>query len=382
MDRRASFSVTAVVSLGKFYQSARTLALHPSPSAKVQLRSVSVILIHSERFVDHQTPPGHPECPERATVLDAVAGRWRQRGIEIVAPRAATRDQLARVHDDDFLRLIASTSGRAVKLDPDTYTSPDSHDVALLASGAAIDAVERVMSGSHRASVALVRPPGHHAERDRAMGFCLYNNVAVGAAHARAGGAAKVAIVDYDVHHGNGTQHIFDSDPHVLYVSTHQYPYYPGTGAADEIGHGAGAGFTVNLPLEAGAVSEDFEVAFDEVVLPVLRQFEPDLLMISAGFDAHANDPLGGLRLSSEAFGAMTMALRGVAEECCRGRIVAVIEGGYDLEALAECTNLVIETLHGAYEPPVWPLSGLPSRRGRIAVEQVRPALRPHWSLP
>jgi acetoin utilization deacetylase AcuC-like enzyme len=343
---------------------------------------VPVILIHSERFVEHQTPPGHPERPERAEVFDGVAERWRARGGEVVAPREATREQLARVHDDDYLRTIASTAGRAVKLDPDTYTSPESHEVGLLAAGAAIDAVERVMSGSHHASVALVRPPGHHAERDQAMGFCLYNSVAVAAAHARASGAAKVAIVDYDVHHGNGTQHIFEADPHVLYISTHQYPYYPGTGAADEIGHGAGAGFTVNLPLAAGAVSEDFEVAFSDVVLPVLRQFEPDLVMISAGFDAHADDPLGGLRLTTDVFGAMTMALRGIAEECCLGRIVAVTEGGYDLVALAECSNLVIETLAAGVSEPAWPSSGIPSTRGRIAVEQVRPSLRPYWSLP
>ena len=278
-------------------------------------------------------------------MFDVVAERWRARGVEIVAPREATREQLARVHDDDYLRTIASTAGRAVKLDPDTYTSPESYEVASLAAGAASDAVERVMSGSHHASVALVRPPGNHAERNQAMGFCLYNSVAVAAAHARAGGAAKVAIVDYDVHHGNGTQHMFEADPHVLYISTHQYPYYPGTGAADEIGKGDGAGFTVNLPLAAGDVSEDFEVAFTDVVLPVLRQFDPDLVMISAGFDAHVDDPLGGLRLTTDVFGAMTMALRGVAEECCRGRVVAVTEGGYDLVALAECSNLVIETL-------------------------------------
>jgi acetoin utilization deacetylase AcuC-like enzyme len=343
---------------------------------------VPVILVHSERFIEHQTPPGHPERPERAEVFDAVTKRWQARGLEIVAPRAATHEQLARVHDDDYLRLIASTAGRAVKLDPDTYTSPESHDVALLAAGAAIDAVERVLGGSHHASVALVRPPGHHAERNRAMGFCLYNSVAVGAAHARAMGAAKVAVVDYDVHHGNGTQHIFEADRSVLYISTHQFPYYPGTGAANEVGHGAGEGFTVNLPLEAGAVAEDFEVVFSDVVLPVLRQFEPDLLMISAGFDAHEDDPLGGLRLTTGAFGAMTMALRGVAEEVCRGRVVVVTEGGYDLDALADCSNLVIDTLNGPLAEPAWPGSGIPSTRGRLAVEQARPSLRSHWTLP
>src|SRR4249920_3392861 len=260
---------------------------------------MSIILIHTDRFAEHQTPPGHPERPERAEVMDAVADRWRQRGAEIVAPRAATTEQLARVHDPEYLRQISETAGQSSQLDPDTYTSPESHDVALMAAGAAIDAVERVMAGSHAAAVAMVRPPGHHAERGRAMGFCLYNNVAVAAAHARAQGAAKVAIVDYDVHHGNGTQHIFETDPHVLYISTHQFPYYPGTGAADEIGRGAGLGFTVNLPLEAGAVDEDYRTVFTEVVLPVLNQFEPVLLLISAGFDAHERDPLGGMRLTT-----------------------------------------------------------------------------------
>lgn len=337
--------------------------------------------MHSERFIEHQTPPGHPERPERAEVFDVIAERWRARGLEIVAPREASHEQLARVHDADYLELIASTAGRAAKLDPDTYTSPESHAVALLGAGAAVDAVERVLSGSHRAAVALVRPPGHHAERDRAMGFCLYNHVAVGAAHARAQGAAKVAIVDYDVHHGNGTQHIFEADPHVLYVSAHQFPYYPGTGAAHEVGHGAGQGFTVNLPVEAGAVPEDYRAMFSDVVVPVLRQFEPDLLMISAGFDAHADDPLGGMRLTSDTFAAMTMELRVVAEEVCRGRVVAVTEGGYDLQALAQSLDAVIDTLNGPAAPAEWPASGIPSTRGRVAVEQLRPSLRPYWTL-
>src|SRR6185295_849260 len=205
----------------------------------------------------------------------------------IIAPREASREQLARVHTPEYLRRFAETIGRATALDPDTYTSPETHEIALLAAGACVDAVERVMGTTGHAAAALVRPPGHHAERNRAMGFCLFNNAAVGAAHARALGAGKVAIVDFDVHHGNGTQHIFESDPHVLYVSTHQFPYYPGTGAADEIGRGAGRGFTVNLPLEVGAVDEDYQTAFAGVVVPVVRQFAPDLVIVSAGFDAH-----------------------------------------------------------------------------------------------
>jgi acetoin utilization deacetylase AcuC-like enzyme len=342
---------------------------------------MSVILIHTDRFAEHQTPPGHPERPERAEVMDAVAARWRERGVEIVAPRAATREQLARVHDPDYIRRISETALKSQQLDPDTYTSPESYEIALLAAGAAIDGVERVMAGSHRAAVAMVRPPGHHAERERAMGFCLFNNVAVAAAHARAQGAAKVAIVDYDVHHGNGTQHIFETDPHVLYISTHQFPYYPGTGSADEVGRQAGLGFTVNVPLEVGAVDDDYRIAFSEIVLPVLRQFEPDLILLSAGFDAHERDPLGGMRVTTAAFAAMTLELRGVAEECCRGRIVAVTEGGYDLHALGSSLDAVIAAHGGEAAPAQWPSSGIAPSRGEAAVARVRPVLAPFWTL-
>jgi acetoin utilization deacetylase AcuC-like enzyme len=342
---------------------------------------LSVILIHTDRFAEHETPPGHPERVERAEVFDVVAERWRQRGTDVAAPRPATRDELRRVHDDEYLRLIESTMGRSFKLDADTYTSPESHEIALLAAGAAIEGVERVMNGSHRAAMALVRPPGHHAERDRAMGFCLYNNVAVAAAHARANGAARVAIVDYDVHHGNGTQHIFDGDPAVMYVSTHQYPYYPGTGAATEVGRGPARGHTVNLPLEAGAVDDDYRLVFAEVVAPVLRQFKPDLVIVSAGFDAHERDPLGGMRVTTPAFAAMTMELQAVADECCDGRIVAVTEGGYDLEALAASASAVIETLNGGTSAPAWPASGIASTRGRESADAARAALAEFWKF-
>jgi acetoin utilization deacetylase AcuC-like enzyme len=342
---------------------------------------VSLVLIHTERFAEHQTPPGHPERPERADVMDVVATQWRDRDTEVVAPPPATRDQLARVHDDPYLDLIEKTAGRAVKLDPDTYTSPESYEIALLAAGAAVEAVDRVMKGPHQAAMALVRPPGHHAERDRAMGFCLYNNVAVAAAHARASGVARVAIVDYDVHHGTGTQHIFESDPDVLYVSTHQYPYYPGTGAADEIGRDAGRGFTVNLPLEVGAVDNDYQLVFDEVALPVLREFAPELLIVSAGFDAHERDPLGGMRVTTPAFAAMTMALRAVAEACGHGRIVCVTEGGYDLHALAASIDAVLTTLSGPASDPRWPPSARESSRGRASAEAAKRALGSFWQL-
>ena len=314
--------------------------------------------------------------------MDAVAARWRDRGGEVVAPREATHEQLARVHDPHYIRRISELRDRAVALDADTYTSPESYEIALLAAGAAIDAAERTMGGSHAYTLAMVRPPGHHAEREHAMGFCLFNNVAVAAAHARhALGARRVAIVDFDVHHGNGTQHMFDQDPSVLYISTHEHPYYPGTGAADEIGRGAGEGFTVNLPLESGATDADYQHVFERVVLPVLRQFSPDLLLVSAGFDAHERDPLATMRATAGGFAAMTMALRTVAEECCHGRLALVTEGGYDLKALDASLEAVVQTLAAQAAAPAWPASAGDVRRGRASAEDATCALKGHWTL-
>jgi acetoin utilization deacetylase AcuC-like enzyme len=213
------------------------------------------------------------------------------------------------------------------------------------------------------------------------MGFCLFNNVAVAAAHARALGAARVAIVDFDVHHGNGTQHIFDGEPHVLYISTHQHPFYPGTGAVDEVGSGPGLGATVNIPLEVGATDDDYRLVFDEVVVPVLRQFGPDLILVSAGFDAHERDPLAGMRLTTAAFPAMTMELRRVAEERCRGRIALVTEGGYDLRALAGSLAATVQALASPVIDPDWPTSDVDSRRGRRAADAAKAALAPYWSF-
>jgi acetoin utilization deacetylase AcuC-like enzyme len=343
---------------------------------------MSLILISSERFAEHQTPPGHPESPERAEVMDLVAAEWLRQGGELVAPPPVTNEQLARVHAEAYLQRIADAAGTARALDQDTYTSPETYDIARLAAGAAVEAVERVIGGPHRQAFALVRPPGHHAERTRAMGFCIYNNVAVAAAHARAMGIDRVAIVDFDVHHGNGTQHMFEGSKDVLYVSTHQYPYYPGTGAAGEIGLGAGEGYTVNVPLEAGAVDADYQLAFSELILPILRQFNPNLLLVSAGFDAHERDPLGGMRVTSEGFSAMTLALREVAEECCAGRIAAVTEGGYDLRALAETLRGVVSVLSASPQKARWPVGELVSAvRGRRAVDAAKTALARFWRL-
>jgi acetoin utilization deacetylase AcuC-like enzyme len=293
-------------------------------------------LISSERFIDHVTPVGHPERPERAEVFNRVAEAFRADGGRVIEPRAATDEDLARVHTREHIETM---------IDEDTFTSPESEVVARLAAGAVITAVDQVLDGPARSrALVLVRPPGHHAEADRAMGFCFYNSIAVGAAYARSRGCRRVAIVDYDVHHGNGTQWIFYEDPTVLFVSSHQYPFYPGTGAASETGRGAGIGFTLNLPLAAGATDAEIEARYAEQVMPALRHFQPDLLMISAGFDAHELDPLGQLRMTTEGFRRLTLALYAEADALCDGRVVVVTEGGYDLGAVSQCLTALVES--------------------------------------
>lgn len=356
---------------------------------------MTLTIFTSDRFADHLNPPGHPERLERAEVMQVVAAEFRQAGGEVRAPVSASEEELARVHDREYVSMIAETAGRATALDADTFTSPDSYEVARLAAGAAIGAVDHVLDGSGRRALALVRPPGHHAERNRAMGFCLFNNIAVAAAHARARGLERVAIVDFDVHHGNGTQWTFYADPSVLFLSSHQYPYYPGTGAASETGVGNGSGFTINLPFEAGGTDADYELVYNTVAFPVLRRFQPELILISAGFDALEDDPLGGMRLSVNGFARLTGALADIAGECCAGRMVAITEGGYDLGGLASCLRAVISVLDrktdltvrlsdGATEtgPTVRGDQNKPDmRRGRATIDAVLPEVRQFWQL-
>jgi acetoin utilization deacetylase AcuC-like enzyme len=343
--------------------------------------AVSLTLFTSDRFADHLTPPGHPERVARHDVMQVVASEFRDRGGHLVEPRAATEEELARIHDRDHVALIRSTAGRAVALDADTFTSPDTYDVACLAAGAAVSAVDHVVDGGPGTrAMALIRPPGHHAERSRAMGFCFFNNIAVAAAHARARGLSRVAIVDYDVHHGNGTQWSFYSDPAVLFISSHQYPYYPGSGAADEIGTGAGEGFTVNLPLAAGATDSDYERVYDAIAWPILGLYKPELILVSAGFDAYKDDPLAGMRVEADCFGRLTAALAAIANDCCGGRVVAVTEGGYDLKGLADSLRATVHALEsangGAASAPT-----ATAPRGAAAIQAVTPHLAKYWPV-
>ncbi len=250
----------------------------------------TLAIASDDRFAWHEPPPGHPERPERAEVFDVVASRARARGAVTLEFGEATGEQLARVHDAAYLERLASLAGRAARIDADTFTSPESVELARRAAGACIAGVDWILGGHGARAAALVRPPGHHAEPARGMGFCLINNAAVASAHALAQGAPRVAVIDFDVHHGNGTQAAFESDPRVLFVSTHQWPLYPGSGLADEAGRGDGEGFTVNVPMEAGCGDGDYDAVFRQVVVPVLEAYAPSLVIVSAGYDAHERD--------------------------------------------------------------------------------------------
>ena len=341
-----------------------------------------MILITSPRFDEHENPPGHPERFERAHVFDAVAARWLEKGGRTMPPAAATREELERVHDAAYVERIASTAGRAVMLDPHTFTSPASNDIARLAAGAAVQAAAHAVQNREPA-FALVRPPGHHAEPDRAMGFCLYNNVAVAAAALLHQGLSRVAIVDIDVHHGNGTQRIFYDDPRVLYVSTHQHPFYPGTGAAEELGHGDGEGYTVNVPLEAGSTDADYALVYRAIVGPVLDEFAPEIVVVSAGYDAHERDPLASMRVTTRGYASLIQEIRHTALQ--HGQLALVTEGGYELTALAACIEASLVAVDAGAPgggsdreggPPSTPDG---ARRGDKAVAAARVALKPFW---
>jgi acetoin utilization deacetylase AcuC-like enzyme len=398
---------------------------------------MSLTLVFSPRFADHLTPPGHPERAARADVMQAVVAQWSALGVPVLAPRPASREELERIHTPAYLNRIAALAGGATMLDEDTFTSPDTVDVAALAAGAAIVAVDAVLapqtlgpsdlgpsdhtgagfgpSDPHRSgsdllsSLALVRPPGHHAKPGRAMGFCIYNNVAVAAAHALARGLTRVAIVDADVHHGNGTQWAFYDDPRVLAISTHQFPFYPGSGAAEEAGEGEGTGFTLNVPLEAGATDGDYRLVFERVVLPVLDAFGPQLLLVAAGFDAHMRDPIAQMAMSVAGYTALARMLRDVAARR-RCPLVFVTEGGYHLRALRACLDGLVGVLDEAAErraealrldrdavgsdrdggeqaeplsPDEAPLveheTAQPTHRGPAAVALVQSVQKPYW---
>lgn len=297
----------------------------------------------------HLTGSDHPERPERVL---AIQDRLRDGGVlaelEVLQPEPVETRWLREVHSPDYISRVeqACADGRPVVDSADTAISPGSWKAALLAAGGALQAVDRVMSGEWANGFVSCRPPGHHAEHNLAMGFCLFNNVAVAAAYLRARhGLDRVAIVDWDVHHGNGTQHIFEDDPSVFYASLHQWPLYPGTGRAQERGRGAGVGATLNCPMDPGAGDDAYLKVMEEQVLPALAKFAPQAILVSAGFDAHRDDPLSATMVTEEGYRRMSRLLLDLAADTCQGRLVSMLEGGYDLRALAASVEIHLQEM-------------------------------------
>jgi acetoin utilization deacetylase AcuC-like enzyme len=323
---------------------------------------MTTALIYDPIFLEHLTPENHPERPERLKkaieVLQAL--NWLEReGLVQLTPRAATEDELATVHEREYIQKVKAaahkvareqdTSGRKTRFfATDTFVSARSYEAAIKAAGAPLTAIDAILNGEIDNAYCLVRPPGHHAVAESAMGFCLFNNVAVAARYAiDKQGLERVMIIDYDVHHGNATQEMFYDDPRVLYFSIHQAPFYPGTGFSDERGEGEGLGTTINVPLPATTGYETYEPVFRQVMAPAADRFDPQLILVSAGFDAHWKDPLGGMYLSTAGYAKLTGIIIELAQTLCNGRVVFVQEGGYDLLAMAGCVATCINLLLG-----------------------------------
>ena len=340
---------------------------------------MSTLLLLDDAMIEHDPGPGHPERPDRLRAISALIRGTPIEGTRIESPPAVAREAVERVHPAAYVDRIDAAEGQSVALDPDTYLSEGSVKATRLAAGAAVRAVDAIMAGEADNAFAMVRPPGHHALPDRAMGFCIFNNVAIAAEHARAAhGLSRVLIVDWDVHHGNGTQDIFYQRDDVLFFSTHQFPFYPGSGAAREVGTATGSGYTVNVPFQAGATDADLRRSFTELLEPVAETFAPELVLVSAGFDAHRRDPLGQLQLTDEGFADLCASVKAVADKYARGRLALLLEGGYDLEGLATSALACTRVLAGETAPD---LSGPTTSEGDAAVRGAITRHRDRWKL-
>ena len=298
-------------------------------------------------YLRHETEP-HPENPGRLTAIqNRLESSEFYNNLIPIQPRKATAEEIGMVHDSGYVASVKQSCADEVRnLDADTVISSNSYDTALLSAGAGITAIDQLIDGNIHNAFCAVRPPGHHAEQDHAMGFCLFNNVGIAARYAqKTKGLNKIFIFDWDVHHGNGSQHSFYSDPSIYYSSTHQYPFYPGTGAREETGTGDGLGTTLNLPMDAYSDDDDYLSAVENKLIPEIQHYKPDLIIISAGFDAHQNDPLAQIQLTTDCFGKMTELLMGIARDVCDGRLLSMLEGGYDYDALSDSVRLHMQTL-------------------------------------
>ncbi|HEX5037026.1 MAG TPA: histone deacetylase [bacterium] len=304
------------------------------------------------RYLLHDMGSWHPERPERLKAIHRVLEETPVgKKVVRIEPRFAALEEIALIHDFEYVQKIEKTAGLQVQLDGDTSTSAGTWDAARLAVGGLLNAVDWVFEKEGRNAFAFVRPPGHHAEVERAMGFCIFNNVAVAAEYAiRNKNCRRVAIMDFDVHHGNGTQWAFYDRSDVFYLSTHRYPFYPGTGSRREEGEGKGKGYTLNIPFPGGEGDQEYLKIFDDVVIPAIRDYRPDLLLVSAGYDAHRLDPLGGMNVTGDGYGRLSSMLLNVARDTCGGKAVFVLEGGYSLEGLAESVEQSLLSLSQAAE--------------------------------
>ncbi|KQC11518.1 MAG: histone deacetylase [Smithella sp. SDB] len=344
-------------------------------------------MVKDTRYLQHSAGFAHPESPERLAaiyeMLENPLMDWKFTHIE---PREANHKEIELIHSPSYVKFIASTAGqRCVYLDPDTSTSPETYEIAKLAVGGVCNAIDSVINGEVNNAFAFVRPPGHHAEKDTAAGFCVFNNIAIGAMHAISKyGLKRILIVDWDLHHGNGTQHSFYKDPRILYFSTHQYPYYPGTGSLQEFGNGEGEGYTINVPLREGAGDAAFVKIYRKILQPVALEFKPELILLSAGFDTHFQDPLGGMRVTPEGFAAMARILLNIADICCNGRFVGVLEGGYHIVGLTRSVKAVLEEMLDETHVPEERLSALEKEADEEAeqlINKIISRIRPYWKV-
>lgn len=344
-------------------------------------------IVADRRYMDHDPGFGHPESPDRLLAIYAMLDdeEMRKRLLRI-EPRLAATGEIAFVHNRSYIERVASTAGVAcTALDFDTVTSEDSYEAALLAAGGLMNAVASIMSGAVKNAFAFVRPPGHHAEAGRSGGFCIFNNVAIAAAYARRKHDIKrILIVDWDLHHGNGTQHSFYDDPGILYFSTHQSPFYPGTGSISEMGRGSGEGYTVNVPLPRGQGDADYLWIFRKLLEPLALEYNPDFILVSAGFDICHGDSLGGMSVTEQGCANLTRVLMNIADRCCKGRLAATLEGGYNTTMMTRSAKTVLNEMSGKnlttdeelerYERPA-------GETARQVTNTVIQRVRHHWTL-
>jgi acetoin utilization deacetylase AcuC-like enzyme len=337
-------------------------------------------IIQDEIFLQHDTGPFHPERPERLiSIHEGLRSYPHQNQLLKLKPRPATEAELALIHAQSHIQKIQKTAGlEQIQLDPDTTTSARSYEAARQAVGSLLVLIEALFSGEIKNGFGFVRPPGHHAEPNRAMGFCLFNNIAIGAAYAlQKFGLSKIMVVDFDVHHGNGTQKAFYHRKDVLYVSTHQWPLYPGTGDFTELGEGAGKGFTVNFPLPSGTDDATYNLLFEKVIVPIGRTYQPDILLVSAGYDAYVEDPLAGMELTQEGFGGISQSLVDLANQVCGGKVIFLLEGGYHLKGLQTSTLRSLDVLTGHGQARRWEASS----SFEAIQEKSRQAFSAYWKF-